>query len=134
MSKFQEFLSSRDIENHIEEVEIPGLPHKFKIRAIGQAANKSIKKASAKTYTDKKTGQRITETDVDIYNTKLIAACCVYPNFKDADWQRDKGVAGAEELIEGLLLPGEYLNLVVEIQRICGFDTNINDSISDAKN
>lgn len=134
MSKFQEFLSKRDIKGYTEEVEIPGTPYKFKIRAIDQSENKILKKASAKTYTDKKSGQRITETDVDTYNTKLIAACCVDPNFKDAEWQRENGVAGAEELIEGVLLPGEYINLIVEIQRICGFDTNVNDSIGDAKN
>ena len=94
----------------------------------------ALKKACTKTYTEKKSGQRISETDVDAYNNKLIAACCVEPNFKDAAWQSENGVMGEEALIEKVLKPGEYIDLVIAIQNICGFDTDVNNEIDEAKN
>ena len=134
MGKIQDFLSKREISSETREVNVTGIPFPFVIRAIGQEENKVIKKTCTKTYTDKKSGQRITETDVDAYNNKLIAACCVEPNFKDAAWQADNGVMGEEALIEKVLKPGEFLELVIAIQSICGFDADINDEIEAAKN
>lgn len=134
MSKFQDFLSKRDISAEKREVKIPGIPFPFVIQPIGQVENKAIKKACTETYTDKKTGQRITDTDVDKYNNRLITACCIEPNFKDAAWQEQAGVRGEDALIEKVLKPGEYIDLLIAVQEACGFDTDINQKIEEAKN
>ena len=47
-----------------------------------------------------------------------MAACCIDPNFKDADFQAKKGVRGAEDLINLVLNPGQYTDLLLAVQEI----------------
>ena len=79
------------------------------IRSITEAENKAIRKTCQKVEFDKKTRQKRIDTDTDLYNARLVAACCIDPNFsKDADFQAKKGVRGAEDLINLVLNPGQY--------------------------
>lgn len=78
-----------------------------------------------------KGGRRLTLT---WYNSRLVAACCVEPNFKDAALQEKYGVRGAEDLINRLLNPGQYTDLLLAIQEINGFSDDINDLREEAKN
>lgn len=130
----RDFLSKRDISNDTKEVFVNGIDEPFVIKAISQGEDKAIRKVYTKTYTEKKTGQRISDLDVNAYNAALVAACCVEPNFKDAGWQKELGVMGEISLIEKVLKNGEYTELVLRVQEHCGFDININDEIETAKN
>lgn len=134
MGNIQEFLSKRDIDQETKEINIDGIPFPFVIKAIGQSQNKEIKKTCQKTFYDKKTNQRTVETDIDLYNVRLVAACCITPNFKDAQFQSEKGVIGEAELMERVLKPGEFYDLLMAVQSICGFDIGINEEIDEAKN
>ncbi|MEM5818738.1 MAG: hypothetical protein AAGU16_12860, partial [Desulfitobacterium hafniense] len=83
---------------------------------------------------DKKTHQKTVEVDSSLYGNRLVAACCVEPNFKDAELQKHYGVVGAEELIDRMLKPGQYIQLAQAVQEINGFSTDMNELRDEAKN
>ena len=135
MGKLQDFLMSRaDIGDELVEVRTATLPDPFLVRAITEGENKAIRKSCKKVIIDQKTRQRQEYTDQDLYNNKLVIACCVEPNFKDADLQARFGVMGAEALAEKLLSPGQYSNLLIAVQELNGFDEDINNLVDEAKN
>lgn len=63
-----------------------------------------------------------------------MAACCIDPNFKDADFQAKKGVRGVEDLINLVLNPGQYTDLLLAVQEINGFTDDVNELRDEAKN
>ena len=135
MGKLQDFLMKGMVEvKETVEVNIAPFPHPFIIRGMTQAENKAIEKSCEKVSFNKKTHQRETETDRNLYVTRLIIASCVEPNFKDAELQAMYGVRGAEDLLEAILKPGQYATLLQAVQEINGFDDDINDEIETAKN
>ena len=69
-----------------------------------------------------------------MYYNRLVAACCVEPNFKDAELQKHYGVMGAEALIDKLLLPGQFIDLFLAVQEINGITLGINELRDEAKN
>jgi len=116
------------------EVEISQFPVPFTIMSITEGENKALRKSCQKTTFDKKTHQKQTETDQDLYNNRLVVACSVDPNFKDADLQAKYGVIGAEALIDVLLKPGQFIDLLLAVQEVNGFSDDVNDLRDDAKN
>ena len=135
MGKLQEFLmSNQDDIQATAEVAVSGFPVPFTIKSITEGENKAIRKSCQKITFDKKTHQKTTETDQDLYNNRLVIACCVDPNFKDAELQAHHGVRGAESLIDVLLKPGQFLDLLMAIQDINGFSDDINEQKEEAKN
>ena len=106
MGKLQEFLMQSEERAQVTaEVAISGFPVPFTVKSITEGENKALRKTCQKVNFDKKTHQKTTETDMDLYNNRLVIACCVDPNFKDADLQAKYGVMGAEALIDVLLKP-----------------------------
>lgn len=135
MGKLDEFLQNDFIaEERIQEVEINGFPYPFVIKSITEGENKAIRNTCKKVTFDKKTHQKDTEVDSDLYNNRLIIACCVEPNFKDAETQKRQGVVGAEKLLDKILDPGQYTDLLLAVQSILGFTDDINDLTEEAKN
>lgn len=132
MGKLQEFLMDAEIGTTQTEVQIAPFP--FVIRSITEAENKAIRKTCQKVEFDKKTRQKRIDTDTDLYNARLVAACCIDPNFKDADFQAKKGVRGAEDLINLVLNPGQYTDLLLAVQEINGFTDDVNELRDEAKN
>ena len=142
MGKLQEFLMTNE-ENAqaTAEVAVSGFPVPFTIKSITEGENKALRKSCQKVTFDKKTHQKTTDTDQDLYNNRLVlynarlvAACCVDPNFKDADLQAKYGVMGAEALIDVLLKPGQFIDLLLGVQEINGFTDDVNDLREEAKN
>lgn len=134
MGKLQEFLMEQEIGEVTNEVTIAPFPFPFIIRSISEAENKAIRKTCQKIEFDKKTRQKRIDTDTDLYNSRLVVACCVEPNFKDAALQEKYGVRGAEDLIDKILKPGQYTDLLIAVQEINGFTDDINDLRDEAKN
>ena len=87
MGKLQDFLMDAEIGTTQTEVQIAPFPPFIVIRSITEAENKAIRKTCQKVEFDKKTRQKRIDTDTDLYNARLVAACCVDPNFKDAALQ-----------------------------------------------
>lgn len=134
MGKLQEFLMEQDIGTVQTEVTIAPFPFPFVVKSITEAENKAIRKGCQKVSFDKKTRQKQIDTDTDLYNSRLVAACCIEPNFKDAALQEKYGVRGAEDLIDVLLKPGQYTDLLIAVQEINGFTDDVNDLRDEAKN
>ena len=135
MGKLQDFLMSRaDIGEELVEVRTSALDEPFLVRAITEGENKAIRKSCKKVIIDQKTRQRQEYTDQDLYNNKLVIACCVEPNFKDAEWQASKGVMGAEALLDKVLTAGEFSDLLLGVLKVNGFDDDINELVNEAKN
>lgn len=135
MSKLQDFLMKNGVQTEVQtEVHIKPFPAPFIIKSITEAENKAIRKSCEKTEFNKKTRQKETVMDRDQYCNRLLVACCVDPNFKDAEFQKKFGVMGAEALIEKVLNPGQYNELFEKVQELLGFDTDINDLVEEAKN
>lgn len=135
MGKLTDFLLEQGVETTVETtVEIKPFPHPFVIKSIREGENKAIRKSCQKVTFDKKTHQRNTETDTDLYNNRLMIACCVDPNFKDAELQSKYGVMGAEDLIDKILNPGQFTDLLLAIQDVNGFSTDVNELREEAKN
>lgn len=135
MGKLQEFLMANEVKkDQTMEVQVSEFPVPFLVRAITEKENKEIRKSCQRVTFDKKTRQKQTETDTDLYSNRLVVACCIDPNFKDADLQAKYGVRGAEELIDVLLKPGQFTDLLMAVQEINGFADDINDLRDEAKN
>ena len=135
MGKLQDFLMEQDVAPQAPtEVTIPPFPFPFMVKSITEAENKAIRKTCQKISFDKKSRQKQIETDTDLYNSRLVVACCVEPNFKDAALQEKYGVRGAEDLIDRLLKPGQYTDLLIAVQEINGFADDVNDLRDEAKN
>lgn len=79
-------------------------------------------------------GHTVTERDEDTMNTRLLEECVLYPNLKDAELQNSYGAAGARELAETMLTPGEYGKLMQAISQAQGVDMGLADQIKKLKN
>ena len=64
----------------------------------------------------------------------LVLKSLVYPDLNDKELQDSWGVMDSKELINAMLLPGEYSSLLQEVQKINGWDINIEDIKEEAKN
>ncbi|WP_409968727.1 hypothetical protein RFF05_01805 [Bengtsoniella intestinalis] len=134
MSHLMEFLLGRSTDcNVVTEVALQGFPQPFKIKSISEAEHRRLRETCQRSYLDPKTHQKVTETDVDLLNNRMIVACCVDPNFKDADIQSRFGMKGGEFLVETLLKPFEYLDLLLAVQAVNGCG-DINEVRNAAKN
>ena len=133
-SEKQFLMSNQDDIQATAEVAVSGFPVPFTIKSITEGENKAIRKSCQKITFDKKTHQKTTETDQDLYNNRLVIACCVDPNFKDAELQAKFGVMGAESLIDVLLKPGQFVDLLLGVQEVNGFSDDVNDLREEAKN
>lgn len=123
-----------EVETVTTEVSVAGFPYPFVVKSITEAENKQIRKSCERVAFDKKTRQKTVEIDQDLYTSRLAAACCAEPNFKDAQLQKHYGVMGAEELIEKLLKPGQFMELMMAVQDVNGFATDGNELRDEAKN
>ena len=142
MGKLQDFLlnnkpqAAGEIEVVVSKrfLDKDGAPIPFKIRAISEAENKKIRNSCQRTTINKKTHQKETETDTNAYMNKIVIESTVDPNFKDASLQEKMGVMGAEALLDTLLLPGEYAELLAAVQEVNGFNDDFDDLRAEAKN
>lgn len=135
MGKLQEFLMQGEAAEPVTaEVAVVGFPHPFFVKSISEAENKALRKSCQRTSLDKKTHQKSVETDQDLYNNRLVAACCTDPNFKDAQLQERYGVVGAEALIDKVLKPGQFIEVLLAVQEVNGFSSDINELRDEAKN
>lgn len=135
MGKLQEFLTKNKVESAVTtEVNIKPFPFPFVVKTISEAENKLIRKSCQTVEYNKKTHQKELQTDTNAYLTKLVVACTVDPNFKDADLQENYGVVGAEALVEKILTPGQYAALLQAVNDINSFDNDMEELIDEAKN
>lgn len=74
-----------------------------------------------------KRGQTTERLDEEQFNTALIAAATVSPNWGDAKLLAKYNASGAEEVIKRLLLAGELSALGDVVLDLSGFNTELQD-------
>ena len=136
MSSLSAFLNPIGLDN--KEVIISkrfvekGEPVPFIIKPLNQEENKQLIKKFTKK--EKKNGQVIETFDRTGYMTAMVAAAVVFPDLRNADLQKAYGVLGEEQLLQKMLLMGEFATLSQEVQKLSGLDEDINEDIEEAKN
>lgn len=136
MSSLSAFLNPIKVEN--KEVIISkrfvenGEPVPFVIKAITQEENKQLLKKYTKK--EKKNGQVIEKFDRAAYVTAMVTYAVVIPDLKNAELQKAYGVLGEDNLIQKMLLMGEFATLSEEVQILSGIDVDINEDIEEVKN
>lgn len=72
--------------------------------------------------------------DSQLYIKKLVSYCVVYPNLNNAELQNSYGVVSAEDLIQAMLISGEYINLMKEVMEINKLSDDFEELVDEAKN
>ncbi|RAV19726.1 phage tail assembly chaperone [Paenibacillus contaminans] len=105
----------------------------WKLRSMTEDENEQCRKAATRRVKGKN-GQYTQETNTEDYLANLVSSSVVFPDLKNPDLQRSYGVLGAESLLRKMLLPGEYVELVQHVQRLNGFDQDVNELVEQVKN
>lgn len=112
-----------------------GKPVEWELKAITSGQDEAIRKSCTKKIpVNGRSGHYTQETDFDKYLAAMTAACITYPNLNDKQLQDGYGVMGAAELLKVMLLPGEYAELLKQVQTLNGYDTTMNELVDEAKN
>ena len=74
------------------------------------------------------------QLNMNKYLAALAVKCTVFPDLHNAELQDSYKVKGAEALLQTMLLAGEYADLLVKIQEICGFTETFEELVDEAKN
>jgi len=112
-----------------------GKPIEWTLRAIDSGEDSAIRKSCTKELpVPGKKGQFRAVTDQEKYQSELCVACIVDPNLHDKELQDSVRAMGAVDTLNKLLLPGEYVDLLVEVNKLLGYDTPFEDKVEEAKN
>lgn len=111
-----------------------GKPIPWILRSLTEAENKELRKAATKRVKGKAGAPQQFETDPNDYMAKIAVASVIFPDLKDAELQKSYGVMGADDLLQKMLLPGEYAKLLQKVQGINGFDQTMEDLVEEVKN
>lgn len=103
-----------------------GNPIPWEIRPLSTAKIRKLRKESMRFVQNK------LDVDIDVLNMKMVLESVVFPDLKDEKVQESHGVMGEEALLDKILLPGEYDELVSQVVDLCGY--NSNELVEEAKN
>lgn len=133
-------LESFMLKDEVKEVEYvasnrfkdkDGNAEKWKLKTITADENDAIRKQC---YKQVQAGKRMKqEFDTVKYLELLADKCVVYPDLHNVELQNFYGEMDSKKLLKKHLLnPGEYDDLMAEIQRINGY--SLDDAVEEAKN
>ena len=105
----------------------------FVLRTITEEQDKMLREESYKKI-KQRSGNYTRELDTDTYMKKLAIATVIVPDFKNAELQKNWGVLGAESLLEKMLNPGEFKELLFKVREVNGYDEEPNEIVEEAKN
>lgn len=112
-----------------------GKPVEWEIKPIDSDLDELLRKdCTRKVPIAGKRGQYTQELDNDKYIGKMCAACTVYPNLKEAEFQDAFGVKTEDALLKKLLLPGEYTEYKAKVMEVNGYDLSMEELVDEAKN
>lgn len=107
-----------------------GKPVPFVIKAVTEDVNADIRKRATPSISIVK-GRQVREFDSNKYLTGLCVASVVEPDLKNSELQKSYGVIGEADLLNAMLLPGEYAVLLSEVQKINGYDNEKFESVKE---
>lgn len=112
-----------------------GKPVEWEIKPIDSDLDELLRKdCTRKVPIAGKRGQYTQELDNDKYIGRMCAACTVYPNLKEAEFQDAFGVKTEDALLKKLLLPGEYTEYKAKVMEVNGYDLSVEELVDEAKN
>ena len=112
-----------------------GKPVGWEIKPIDSDLDELLRKdCTRKVPIAGKRGQYTQELDNDKYIGRMCAACTVYPNLKEAEFQDAFGVKTEDALLKKLLLPGEYTEYKAKVMEVNGYDLSMEELVDEAKN
>lgn len=109
-----------------------GNPVAFELKALSEKEIEGLRKACTKRIKTRN-GYK-DETDQNQLVSKMIVESVVFPPLKSEQLQASYQVMGAEDLLQAMLVAGEYANLTLKVQEISGFSQDLEETIEDAKN
>ena len=140
MKDLKFFLKQNTIPVENQEVEVSkrfkddaGNIVKFEIKSISNEMDDALRKQNTR-QVKKAKGVIVPELDQQKYFVDLVLKSLVYPDLDDKELQDSWGVMDSRELINAMLLPGEYTALLQEVQKINGWDLNVEDIKDEVKN
>lgn len=140
MKDLKFFLKQNTIPVENQEVEVSkrfkddaGNTVKFEIKLISNEMDDALRKQNTR-QVKKAKGVIVPELDQQKYFVDLVLKSLVYPDLDDKELQDSWGVMDSRELINAMLLPGEYTALLQEVQKINGWDLNVEDIKDEVKN
>ena len=140
MKDLKFFLKQNTIPVENQEVEVSkrfkddaGNTVKFEIKSISNEMDDALRKQNTR-QVKKAKGVIVPELDQQKYFVDLVLKSLVYPDLDDKELQDSWGVMDSRELINVMLLPGEYAALLQEVQKINGWDLNVEDIKDEVKN
>ena len=140
MKDLKFFLKQNTIPVENQEVEVSkrfkddaGNIVKFEIKSISNEMDDALRKQNTR-QVKKAKGVIVPELDQQKYFVDLVLKSLVYPDLDDKELQDSWGVMDSKELINAMLLPGEYTALLQEVQKINGWDLNVEDIKDEVKN
>lgn len=140
MKDLKFFLKQNTIPVENQEVEVSkrfkddaGNTVKFEIKSISNEMDDALRKQNTR-QVKKAKGVIVPELDQQKYFVDLVLKSLVYPDLDDKELQDSWGVMDSRELINAMLLPGEYTALLQEVQKINGWDLNVEEIKDEVKN
>ena len=100
----------------------------FKIKAMTNAQWEDYRARSRG-----KVSKKGMDFDSAKFNSLIMAAHVVEPNFANAEMLTKANCATASEFISKKILPGEISEIVEQITKLSGFDSDINEEIAEAQ-
>lgn len=129
MNDLEKFLALPDVVDITEEVFVSERLGKFKVRAMTADEHGNYqKRAMGKIL---KSGA---DFDSGKFNLLVAAGQTIEPDFSNAELLKKAGCATATEFIKRKLKAGEIAELANKICEISGFEADINEDVSEAKN
>ena len=129
MSELEQFLALPDVSDIEETIYVN--------ERLGSFVVKPMTSAQFDEYS-KRCRSKVNKKGVDFdggkFNLLIVAGQVVKPDFNNAELLKKAGCATAAELIQKKLLAGEIAALSEKISEISGFNTDMNESIQEAKN
>lgn len=98
------------------------------IKAINNDELADIRKSCIKINSKGKT-----DIDMNKMQNMICAACTLEPNFNNVDAIREAKVGTGADLVNKLLLPGERDELYKRINKISGYDVDLDEEIVETK-
>ncbi len=139
MSTLQEFLNSHPVDDLTSEIAISerfkdakGNLMKFKIKAMDGDTFEEIRKRALIVKAKGRKGS--VELDMQRFNSSIVIEHTIIPDFKDAASIKQTGCLTPEQYLKKVLLPGEIDELSARIQKLSGFDQDMDELVDEAKN
>lgn len=136
MSELQNFLNDNFVSELTDEVPISprfknekGELLKFKIKAIPNTEFEDIRKRCMNIGKKGKV-----DFDTRKFNSLIVIEYTLEPNFKHAESISKAQVNTPEEYLNKVLLSGETATLAEEIQKLSGFNVDMDSLVEEAKN